>query len=219
MRKLVVFLILIMSIQSAMAKNLGNYGAVFPIKETDFLTYIMQKINQFMQSQGGKEKYETLIRKRIEKEALNPTQPYDYLTTSKYQVYSYDPSITLKEDIVTLDGKVLGKKGERINPFKRMPFYNTDLIFIDASDLRQVNWAKGAINVLNKHHKSYHLVIVKGNLKNTYDALGQIGFDYNGTLSKKVGLKTVPSIVSEYQFQWQIQQIPCNVNQCSGGRV
>lgn len=219
MRKALVLIMLILFASNAMSKDLGTFGEVFPIKEEDFLTYILKRIAEFEKRQGGIDAFKQKIRARIQNEALNPSEPFQYPITNKASIYYTDASITLKKDIVTLDGKVLGRKGQVINPFKHMGFYKKDLLFIDGSDQRQITWAKHAIDVLNQHHKAYTLILIKGNLQKVYDRLGVIKFDYFGHLSQKLGLKTTPSIVSEANYQWQVQAIACDINACHGGNV
>lgn len=220
MRKQLLSLALIGLCATGYAKDLGTYGNTFKISEEDFLTYIMAKMAHFQSSQGGEKAFEAKVKAKVRKESMNPVQPIHYGITSSGNVYRVDPSITLKKDIVTPDGHVLGHKGEVINPFKRMPMrYQKDLIFIDGTDARQVAWAKIAVSALKEHHKPYYMILVKGNLKKAYDKLGTIKFDYFGMLSKKTGIKTVPSIVMQQGDQWQVQQIACKINYCTGGRV
>lgn len=201
------------------AKDLGVYGKTYPITEQDFLLYLMAKIAD-LKASGKWADIERQMQETTQKEALNPTQPYHYPTISKGGVYMVDPTLTIEHDIRLPDGRLLAHKGHKVNPFDYLPHhYDKVIIFINGTDMRQVEWASQAITTMQHSGHPYYLILTQGNLKTAYDKLGRIYFDYHGFLSTKLGIKTVPSIVSQVKNKWQVQQVSCSSQYCQGGKV
>lgn len=219
MKKMIVTILGIMLMHTLNASNLGTYGNTFKITEQDFIAYITQKMHLFIKKEGGKSAFIHRIQAKVQKEALNPKDPRSFKTVDHSNNYFHDPSIILKHDVTTPDGHILGHKGQRINPFHYISHYSKVLIFIDGSDHRQVEWVKNAIRLLQAKNRPYYIVLVNGNLQKGINALGSVKFDYYGTLSYKMGVKTVPSIVFQRGDKLWVQQIPCRENLCQGGVI
>lgn len=57
----------------------------------------------------------------------------------KYRSFPWDPTFTVKETITDMQGKVIARKGDTINPLDKVPFAQV-LYFIDGDDQAQVEW-------------------------------------------------------------------------------
>ncbi|HCL6941375.1 TPA: type-F conjugative transfer system protein TraW [Legionella pneumophila] len=185
------------------AKNIGQYGQTFPVREEDIRKVIMNKLNALQQS-GDLEHVQRDLERKAARQAMRP-HPLALSTTRKPKTFRISPAVTVSHDIWTPDGYLIAKAGTRINPFERVRFLKT-LIFFNADDARQVAWVK-------KHYtdfKHVKFILTGGDVRVAAELFGRIYFDVNGTISSRLQLQHVPSIVSQVDLDWQIKEIGVN---------
>jgi conjugal transfer pilus assembly protein TraW len=101
----------------------------------------------------------------------------------------------LQKDVVDHTGRVMHKKGTRINPLDYQEF-TRKLLFIDGDNKEHVNYA------LIQHKKfgeDLKIVLVDGSpieLMKTHKMV-RFYFDQQGYLTKTFGIKTAPSLVQK----------------------
>ena len=185
---------------SLFSKDFGTKGYLFEIEEEDFQKYIQNKLTSF-----SAEKEEEIKAKFIEK--IKTPEPVSGLTKAfEYKYFYFDPTITVKEDIVDHQGTIISKKGTVINPLDTVAL-TEELLFFDATDEEQLNWAK-------THSPLSKWILVKGSpIKLEKELKKSVYFDQFGLLKKKLGFESIPTKVSQEGRLLKIEEIPV-----SGGK-
>ena len=191
---------LLMNVAPVYAKNLGNYGQLFPVIEEDIRQVIMAKLHRLEQS-GALKQYQQKIVARVEEHVRRP-KPLHVPTATTPKTHELDPSIVVNQTLYTHDGTVIAQKGTHLNPFDRVSFSKT-LFFFDADDPKQIAWVK-------THYKNFDqvkFILTGGVVKAASEALGSVYFDLEGRLSRYFHLEHVPSVVSQKGAVWSIKEI------------
>ncbi|HBD7399104.1 MULTISPECIES: type-F conjugative transfer system protein TraW [Legionella] len=191
---------LLMNITPVYAKNLGNYGQLFPVVEKDIREVIMAKLHRLEQS-GALKQHQQKIVARVEDHLRRP-KPLHLPTTTTPKTHELDPSIVVNQTLYAHDGTLIAKKGAHLNPFERVSFSKT-LFFFDADDRKQLAWVKTHYT----HFDQVKFILTGGDVKAASEVLGSVYFDLEGRLSRYFHLKHVPSVVSQEGLVWRIQEI------------
>ena len=137
--KLMVMLLMMLSAGSG-AKDLGTWGNVFEPAEQDMLAFIQNRLKG-MEQTGELDRLRKEATERVKEHAVRPT-PVEGLTKAKeYRSFAWDPTFTVKETITDMQGNVIARKGDTVNPLDKVPFSQV-LFFIDGDDKEQVNWTR-----------------------------------------------------------------------------
>lgn len=118
------------------AVELGTVGATYPIAEKDLMERFKEVIAGL-----DKDKLIKEIQEKGKKQILE-YRPRDLLTlpaATKDDSFSVDMTWTLPFDIPDGKGGLIYPKGFTFNPLNHV-YYTRTLVFIDASDKRQVDW-------------------------------------------------------------------------------
>lgn len=116
--------------------------------------------------------------------------------------FYYDPIYQVKEEIKTLDGKIIAKKGELVNPMDTILCPLPDLIFFDGTNPDHIQWAK--------NHTDAKWILIKGSPLKIEEETDHITFfDQMGIYCAKFGIERVPAKVSREGNRILIQEIPC----------
>lgn len=124
--------------QSVAAADLGTWGDLWPVKEPDMLTVIMQRLTALEQS-GEMGRKMDAFKERVIRNSLRPPAVPGIGRTEKYGSRLFDPSVRLAADIRDNEGRVFARQGEVMNPLQYVPF-NQTLYFINGDDPAQVAW-------------------------------------------------------------------------------
>lgn len=192
------------------AKDLGRVGPVFPIGEIDMLSWIEARLRNFEQN-GKLEQMQNAFAEQV-KQSVETPPPLALSTTTEPKTYLVDPSIVVPKDLMDAQGRVFAKAGTRVNPFDtatwpseaRLPKfeYRKVLVFFDARDARQLAF----VHALT-HEKPLLYVLTGGSPNQVAKQLGQrIYFDQQGTLSDKLRIQAVPSLVEQSGKAWRVQE-------------
>lgn len=137
--KLMGMMLLMLSAGSG-AKDLGTWGNVFEPAEQDMLAFIQNRLKG-MEQTGELDRLRQEATERVKEHAVRPT-PVEGLTKAKeYRSFAWDPTFTVKETITDMQGNVIARKGDTVNPLDKVPFSQV-LFFIDGDDKEQVNWTR-----------------------------------------------------------------------------
>lgn len=177
------------------AKDLGTCGTVYPIAEEDIIQYLKNKI-----AYSGESWMKEFQKSTLEK--MKTPKPVSGITKAQeYRTFSFDPSITLTQDVIDHEGQIIAKAGTRINPLDHVSL-DYEMIFFDGDDPAQCAFARE-----NKSKKS-KWILIKGN---PYDLEIQenypVYFDQQGVLVQKFGIKKVPAKVSQEGSVLKIEEI------------
>lgn len=216
LRCTLLFISMLLSSQPSWGANLGVMGTVFPIAEIDFLEWVQQRL-AYMQRTGQMQQMQEKFQQRVRASALRPKPVQGLSTTATPHAFFVDPTLTLKADIKDHQGRVLYKKGLKINPFDvstwphaqaQAPIqYKKHLLFLDADDIRQVKWLESYIS----NHPHYKIILTNGSHQALNKALfenkGRVYFDQNAVLSQRFHLKHIPSVVKKESMQWLVSEV------------
>lgn len=192
--------VLTLQIHSVKAENLGTYGVVYPILETDLLDFIRSQLSAWKES-GKLQQEEEKIQQKIKYTVRHP-KPVAFLTTTHNpREYNYVPIFKLTHDIRDAQGKILLPQGKTVNALDTMILHDT-LLFFNADDQRQVEWAV----LEGKKHDSVKYILTGGDIFLTSKKLGRIYFDQEGVISKKLELEHIPCAVYQVKNHLHIQE-------------
>ena len=175
----------------ATARDLGTHGVIYPIEEEDPIAVIQKKLKG-MEERGELERHNQELQKKT-KAAVERPKPVEGMTrASKNRVFYYDPAYVVPEDIKGPKGQIIHKKGTKVNPLETVSL-SQGFLFFNGDDSDQVNFAKK-----NLKENSVKLILVKGAplaLSVTWNV--PVYFDQGGLLTRKLGIKHVPALVSQ----------------------
>ena len=188
---------------AALAKDLGVRGETFDIAERDLFTEIAEKFAA-MEESGEVDVVNQRLRDRAIAAAHRPAPVEGLRPTSTPRAWAHDPGITLAKDIVTPNGQMIGRAGQRFNPLDYTPFHQT-LIFFDADDPDQLAWAE---TELARTDTLVQPVLVRGAVIDLMrDWKQPVWFDQRGDLIRRFGIKQVPARVSRQGDHLLIEEV------------
>lgn len=202
MRKLVLLVCTLGS--TAYAEDLGVVGPLFNIAERDAIAVLQAKTEQLNKS-GKLDKRVKEARERVVTSAKSPPPVEGLDTVQTASSRLIDPTVVYDEPVKTETGQVIVPAGARINPLEQGTLTKT-LIFFDGRDKQQVA-AVGAL--VRLHGAKVKPILVAGNwfdLSKAWNA--RVYFDQKGTLSKRWGIKAVPSVVSQQGKYLLLREVP-----------
>ncbi len=199
---LIVAMILVIFTSSSIAKDLGNYGQTYKIKEEDPIEYIKNRL-KVLEATGELAKHNQVILDKTKESLENPKPVANIMHTKERRVVFYDPRYTVEEDIKEHSGQIIYKKGYTFNPLDKVSF-GEPLIFIDGDNEAQLKFAFGDYfqNAFPK------IILVKGSpLKIEKETGKRVYFDQHGVLTQKLGIRQVPAIVTQDGSKVKISEI------------
>ncbi|SQK41238.1 IncF plasmid conjugative transfer protein TraD [Escherichia coli] len=174
--------------QSVAAADLGTWGDLWPVKEPDMLTVIMQRLTALEQS-GEMGRKMDAFKERVIRNSLRPPAVPGIGRTEKYGSRLFDPSVRLAADIRDNEGQVFARQGEVMNPLQYVPF-NQTLYFINGDDPAQVAWMKRQTPPTLESK----IILVQGSIPEMQKSLdSRVYFDQNGVLCQRLGIDQVPA--------------------------
>jgi conjugal transfer pilus assembly protein TraW len=175
----------------AAAKDYGRQGALFPIIEPDMLAMIEARLKGFEASGKLAALNKEMVR-RTEARVRRPVPVAGIVTASKARSWTYDPTITIGEDIRDNKGGLIIPAGRRINPLDTVGLRQS-LVFLNGDDPAQVAWALKSTTQLNAK-----LILTAGSpFDRMKAAQRRFYFDQDGKLTGKFGIRAVPAVVEQ----------------------
>ena len=186
----------------AQAKDLGTFGALFPVEENNLIEVIQAKLLKLQQA-GTLEMHQQNIQAKVKKQVERPAPVEGIIHTVEPRTFTFDPSIMVKSDLKDHQGTVFHHKGERVNPLQ-LRSMTKPWLFIDGDDPEQITWAFSIL----KNHPLAKVILVKGAPLQMMKDLGiQVYFDQFGRITQKLGIKQVPAIVTQEGLLLKIEEI------------
>ncbi|MRR34080.1 hypothetical protein EG829_05165 [bacterium] len=172
----------------AQAKDLGNYGATYPIAEPDSLTELKEKAAQVdWKRHLNPEKLTRKVRN------FRPSDLKRLPAARRDWVFLSDLSYTLDVDIPDGKGGILYPKGYTFNPLDYLSFRRT-IVVINGKDRRQVAWFRKS--PWNKD-MNVTLLLTDGGYFELGKRLRRPVFYASALIVDRLGLKAVPSVVRQ----------------------
>lgn len=189
--KVILLVVLIALSSSALAENLGKFGKTYPIIETDIIEFFKKRAAQLHESGEFKSEMEGM-RDRAKAYVKRP-QGISLPRADVSMSSLYDSTYTLERNVVDHTGKLIYKKGTKINPLQYTTL-NRKLCFIDSDDEDQIEWAKKyCLDPLKSK-----LILTNGDIEKAHEKLKtRIYFDQYGRLIKHFGIKYLPAVIRQ----------------------
>ena len=182
------------------ASNLGNYGQVFEVKETDIREVIHNKLTS-MEKSGEMEVRKKQMMEKVSQQIIRP-QSLNLPKLNETVIHYVDPSVIVNNDIYTPKGQLIAKAGTSVNPFARIQF-NKALFFFDSDDDTQVQWAKANY----QKYKQVKFILTSGSVQTSSKIFGRVYFDLKGELTTKLKITSVPAVAVQEGLQWKLTQV------------
>jgi len=186
----------------AIATDLGVIAKTYPILEQDLIEQIKDRITAKDQN-GELDELNQQWLTRSKKYAAAPKGSFLPPAVAP-RITLIETKITLKNDLLGLEGKVLYPKGTSVNPLKIMRLTYA-MCFIDADETKQVDWMikHCTKNPLNK------LVLVNGPLEALSKRTGlRLFFDQGGELIRRLKITALPAVLSQKGGDLYVEEIP-----------
>jgi conjugal transfer pilus assembly protein TraW len=181
------------------AKLLGTLGTVFPIAEPDLLQMIQRRVA--LLSDHGLDWLQAELNQGFQQAMDRPIPVVGLSLATKSRTWVFDPSITLSPDF---DYGTQLLTPQRINPLDTLTLKEA-LLFYDADDNRQVQWAERTDQSLQGKTK---LILVGGSVKSQEKRFHkQVYFDQGGSLKTRFQLNHVPTMITQQDNLLKIQEV------------
>ncbi len=185
---------------SASARDLGNFGEVFPIAEPDLLALIKGKISA-MFADGGMKRLTTEMQGKARGYANRP-KGLDLPRATEDRSFTLDLSIRVDHDLADQNGVVFAAAGTVVNPLAWSGF-DKAILFIDGDDPDQVAWA-----VKQGDELGSLIVLTQGAPLDLSKALGRrFWFDQSGILANRFQIAHLPSRVTRADPVMRIDEV------------
>ncbi|MBI5178177.1 MAG: hypothetical protein HZA04_02850 [Nitrospinae bacterium] len=184
--KYLPLMLLWLTVSAVEAKQLGTFGAVYPIAERDALEEILERV-----SRAGN--LETLLGKERIEEAVRNFQPQlsALPKAEKDDTFLADLIWVNDQDIPAPGGGILYPKGYRFNPAELI-FLPNILVVIDGADPAQVAWFQSSPYVDDPRTM---LLLTGGPWYELGEKLKMPTFYINADIVERFKLRRVPSTV------------------------
>ena len=194
-----IFLVSLLFLTSAYAKDLGVYGETFPIAEENLLTVIRKKLTS-MEADGSIAHAQQEIARKAGRKIRRPSPVKGLIKTQTPRRWFYDPSMTVESDIKDPKGNLIAAKGSVLNPLDKMS-WGVPLLLFDGDDPAQVAWAE-------TQHSLAKWVLVKGSPVDLEEKLKRpVYFDQAGMLVNKFGIQQVPCRISQKDKKLLVEEL------------
>ena len=208
----VIVCVVTLAARPGAAKDLGVRGAVWPVAEPDLLAEIEARLAA-MEASGELDRMRTGALKAARRRIEAPGRVEGIGPARVHHTRLFDPSIELERDIRTADGTLIAARGARINPLDVLPLIR-DLLFIDGARPVEVSWAL-------RHARPARIVLLAGRPLDLMRTHGRrFFFDQGGRLSRRLGLRATPSVVTAEGSALRITEVPLeDEDDTADGRV
>lgn len=182
------------------ARDLGNFGEVFPIAEPDLLALIKAKISAMI-ADGGMERLTAEMQGKAQTYANRP-KGLALPRATENRSFSLDLSIRVDHDLADQNGVVFAAAGTVVNPLAWSGFDKT-ILFIDGDDPDQVAWAVSQGNELDSL-----IVLTQGaplDLSKTWGR--RFWFDQSGILANRFQIARLPSRVTRADPVMRVDEV------------
>ncbi len=188
-------------VPAAVAKDYGTVGTTWSIAEPDLLTVIHARLLA-AQNSGA---LDAMNRKFIETAQASANRPRAVGGISPAQTdreWSYDPTVTIAEDIRDARGNLIAAKGQKFNPLTKIGMAHA-FAFVDGDNAEQMAWA-----VKQGVPDKLWVVLVSGSpIERMKEFKRRFYFDQQGVLTSKFGITHTPALLSQHGDVVDIREV------------
>jgi conjugal transfer pilus assembly protein TraW len=185
------------------AVDIGKLGPTYPVTEQSFLSMIEERLRAKAES-GEMTRLMERAATHARDTVAAPAPVAGLVACSRARTYYFDPSVVLSENIFDGSGHLLFPAGTRQNPLDVVAL-SRPLLFFDARDPRQ---QIQALRLLREHGMRIKLILTGGSyLSLMRQWRTPVFYDQQGLLSRRLGLKQVPALVSQQGQRLRIDEI------------
>lgn len=178
-------------------------GPTYKIVEPDMLKAIDTHLRE-KQKNGDFEKMEKEVVARTKRNIENPPGVLGLSKVERNNVFYYDPTFVVTETVRDHTGQVIAEAGSRVNPLD-FASLSKHMLFFDGADPAQVLKAEQLIKHYNGMVKP---ILTNGPIGEiTRKWQQQVYFDQGGALVRKLGIKRVPSLVTQEGKKLRIDEL------------
>lgn len=198
-----ILLALLILCGNAYAKDLGVYGPTYLIAEKDAFEWIVNERLPELERSGEINKMNTKLQENSRNRIENPRGlylPEVKSATKRYKSLIY----TLPRDVKDAKGRVLFKKGVSVNPSEIIPESNKELLFIDGTSSKQINYAISEYKI----NKFIKIVLVTGcPLELMRKHKIAIFFDQHQSLVNRFDIQALPTKIYRQKSDLVIEEV------------
>lgn len=172
------------------AKDFGVCGNTLPVKEENLKEVLAKRASKLPKSA------QTILQHK----ASRP-QPIPLKNATEKRRLIYVPSYIAPKTIKDLDGKIIVKKGQTINPLDTL-VPDEGLLFFDGTNPSHLAFAKS-------QEGTFAWILTKGAPLALEESENRpIYFDQSGKLSRELGIEAIPAKVIPVKGKLIIEEIP-----------
>ena len=185
----------------ASARDFGTFGPTWAIAEPDLLAVIKARLDTARQNGT----LDAMNRRFVEAAQASVRRPHAVIgvtPATSDRRWSFDPSVTLSQDIRDARGNLIAAQGQRFNPLTHLNLAH-NFAFIDGDSTEERDWAirQGAPDKL-------WIVLVKGSPTDLMKATQRrFYFDQMGTLTGKFGIAHTPALLIQQGDHLDIREV------------
>lgn len=200
----ILFLMIWFLTQSALATHLGTIGQMYPIGEESALDMIMKTLHQKERNGELKRLQNEGVRRSMS--SIKNMKPVDGIVTVIGRKHRFiDPTVIYTKALTLDDGRTVIPAGTKINPLEMIGL-STTLIFFDGRDPEQ---REAVRKLMMKGALKIKPILIAGSwLEITKAWKTQVFYDQNGLLSKRFGIRAVPSVIRQQGNRLLLEEIP-----------
>lgn len=186
------------------AEHLGTLGPIYPIAEENAIEMILGKLRDKERDGSLKKLQQEAVKRSIN--SIKNIPPVDGIgVVSSYSHRLVDPTVHYPRAVTTDEGRVVVPAGSKVNPLL-ITGLTKRLVFFDGRDPAQVAAVR---KLVQKERARVKPILIAGSwfdLTKTWKS--QVYFDQHGTLSRRFGIKAVPTVVSQQGAALLVQEVP-----------
>lgn len=190
--KIVASILLFTGVSLCFAEDFGKMGKTYPIAEPDMISWIKGKANTMMQN-GEWDQIQKQAIANAKNQVQNPPSIPGISDANQTKTWYYTPIVNVNHDIKDTRGYVIAKAGT-YNALRYKPM-DTQLLFINGNNKKQVKWA---LNYLNQNGVKGKIVLTQGSYLDL-DKEHKVWFYYDqgGKYTQKLNITHVPALVMQ----------------------
>jgi conjugal transfer pilus assembly protein TraW len=185
----------------ASARDFGTFGPTWAIAEPDLLVVIKARLEAARQNGT----LDAMNRRFVETAQASVRRPHavtGMTPATSDRRWSFDPSVTLSQDIRDARGNLIAAQGQRFNSLTHLNLAHS-FAFIDGDSAEERDWAmrQGAPDRL-------WIVLVKGSPTDLMKATQRrFYFDQMGTLTGRFGIAHTPALLIQQGDHLDIREV------------
>ncbi len=183
------------------SKDYGTVGQTWAIAEPDLLAVIRAQL--LAAKRDGRldainRQFEENAQKRV-----NRPVPLNGITPARTdRAWSYDPTVTVSDDIRDSKGNLIAAKGQRFNPLHLIGMTHS-FAFVDGDNASEVSWA-----MRQGPPEKLWIVMVKGSpIERMKQFKRRFYFDQQGVMTGKFGIEHTPALVTQAGDRLDLREV------------